>query len=123
MKTLLTALFTILTSLFLMASTAWAGDVCLQWDPNTEPDLAGYKIFARMETEPSYDYNNPEWQGTDTTCSFPMEDGITYHFVARAYDTEGLESGDSNEVSWFHDFPWVNVPPAAVNLRVVDCGS
>ena len=116
-------IITILMALMLFASTAWAGGVCLEWDPNTEPDVAGYKVFARAEVEPSYDYNNPAWQGPETTCSFVLEDGVTYYFVARAYDTEGLESGDSNEVSWFNDFPWVNTPPATVNLRIVDCAT
>jgi len=120
MKTIIT----ILTALMLICSTAWAGDVCLEWDANTEPDLAGYRIFTKLETAPTYNYTTPAWEGIETTCSLDLEDGITWNLVARAYDNEvpSNESGDSNEVSYFSDFPWVNTPPAAVNLRVVDCG-
>ena len=115
-------LITILTALFLMYGTAFAGTVCLGWDANTEPDLAGYKIFTRMEGD-TYNYATPAWQGTETTCSITLADGETWYMVAHAFDTEGLESGDSNEVSWYHEFPWINTPPGAVNLRIIDCGS
>jgi len=115
-------LITILAILMLFASTAFAGTVCLEWDANTEPDIAGYKIFAR-ELGEVYDYANPAWQGTETTCTLTMPDGVTIYFVAHAFDTEGLESEDSNEVSWYHEFPWVNTPPGTVNLRIIDCGS
>ena len=118
MKKLITILALVL---MFFASTAMAGTVCLEWDANTDPDLEGYKIFARQETEPSYDYNNPAWQGTETTCSFSLEDGITWYFVGRPYDTEGLESVDSAEISWYHEFPWINTPPGTIELRIINC--
>ena len=113
----------ILITLMLLAGTAFAGNVCIEWDANTtDQDLAGYRIFVRVETDP-YNYNNPAWQGTETTCSIPLEDGVTWYIVARCFDTEGYESVDSNEVSWYHEFPWINTPPGTVNLRIIDCGS
>jgi len=116
-------IITILTALMLFASTAMAGDVCLEWDANTtDGDLAGYRVFVKAEGA-EYDYNSPAWEGTETTCSVPLADGETWYLVARCYDTEGLESVDSNEVSWFHEFPWVDTPPGTVNLRIIDCGS
>jgi len=113
----------ILITLMLLAGTAFAGNVCIEWDANTtDQDLAGYRIFVRVETDP-YNYNNPAWQGTETTCSIPLEDGVTWYIVARCFDTEGYESVDSNEVSWYHEFPWVDTPPGTVNLRIIDCGA
>ena len=74
------------------------GQVTLEWSPNSEPDLAGYRVFLREEGQ-SYDYTNPSWEGTETTCTiYNLDETKTYYFVARAFDTEGLESGDSNEV-------------------------
>ena len=118
MKTIIT----ILMALMLLAGTAFAGTVCLEWDPISDPDLAGYKIFVRAEGG-VYDYNNPAWQGTETTCSFPLADGETFYIVGRAFDTEGLEGEDSDELSWYHEFPWVNTPPGTINLRIIDCGA
>lgn len=69
----------------------------LEWSPNSEPDLAGYRVFHRAEGA-SYNYIAPAWDGTDTTCTISNLGGGTYFFVARAYDTEGFESGNSNEV-------------------------
>lgn len=84
----------------LLSGYAFAGSVTLEWTPNSEPDLAGYRAFSR-EANQGYDYSSPSWEGTETTCKI---DGIlndkNYHFVIRALDTEGYESGNSNEVSY-----------------------
>jgi len=116
-------IITILMALMFFASTAWAGEVCTEWDANTEPDLAGYRIFVKLETAPTYNYTTPAWEGIETTTSLELEDGVTWNLVIRAYDTEDFESLDSNELSYFSDFPWVNTPPAAVNFRLVPCGT
>ena len=72
--------------------------VTLQWDPNTEPILAGYKIFMRTEAD-AYDYTWPEWQGSSTQCTVPeLDEDTVYYFVVRAVDSSDIESGDSNEV-------------------------
>jgi hypothetical protein len=71
-------------------------DVTLAWDANTEDDLAGYRVFARAEGE-SFDYQNPDWEGTATTCTlYGLDDDTSYVFVARAFDLSGNESGDSD---------------------------
>jgi len=85
--------------IFCMAYPANATDIMLQWQSNTEPDLAGYKAFVREKGQ-GYDYNNPAWQGPETTCKIDnLDDTKIYYFVIRAFDTEGYESGNSNEVS------------------------
>lgn len=75
-----------------------ATQVSLEWAPNSEPDLAGYRVFYREQSQ-SYDYANPSWEGTDTYCTiYDLDETKTYCFVTRAFDTEGFESGNSNEV-------------------------
>ncbi|MBW2669244.1 MAG: hypothetical protein JRD87_05050, partial [Deltaproteobacteria bacterium] len=64
-----------------------------------EPDLEGYKVFVREEGQ-SYDYADSSWEGIDTTATiYNLDETKTYYFVARAFDIEGFESGNSNEVS------------------------
>jgi len=74
-----------------------AGSVTLEWTANSEPDLVGYSVFVR-DWNGNYDYTNPAWQGTATTCIIDNLDFAKMPtFVARAYDIEGYESGNSNE--------------------------
>ncbi|NVM23550.1 MAG: fibronectin type III domain-containing protein [Desulfobacterales bacterium] len=85
---------------FLSAQNAHPAGVILAWDPNSEPDLAGYRIFCRQEGE-SYNYGAPAWEGTEPSCAvYDLDYETTYYFVAKAYDTSGNESGDSNEVRY-----------------------
>ncbi|MGD2029767.1 MAG: PKD domain-containing protein [Desulfobacterales bacterium] len=93
--------FILFTLNFLFFSTVncfAATQVSLTWDPNIESDLAGYRVFCREQSQ-SYDYLNPSWEGTDTYCTiYNLDETKTYCFVARAFDTQGLESGNSIEV-------------------------
>jgi hypothetical protein len=73
-------------------------EIGLEWDPNAASDLAGYRIFHRMEGE-EYDYENPVWEGVETDCQIDGLRSGTHFFVARAFDLAGNESGNSNEVS------------------------
>ena len=80
------------------ASSVYAVDVILEWGANSEPDLAGYRAFYREEGQP-YNYTNPAWEGADTTCTiYNLIETKSYYFVIRAFDNEGFESSDSNEV-------------------------
>jgi hypothetical protein len=82
----------------LLPAEAFPVDITLAWDPNSEPDLAGYRLFARAQGQ-SYNYARPDWQGTSTTCTIRgLPDNTSLYFVARAFDSSGNESGDSNEV-------------------------
>lgn len=92
------------------ASSAFAADVALEWDPNTEEDLVGYRMFHRQVGQ-EYDYNIPSWEGTFTTCIVTVAGSRDYLFVARAFDEDGNESDNSNEVRF------VNKPGAPCLLR------
>ncbi len=83
---------------FCFATSGYAMDVTLQWTPNKEANLAGYKVYCRQEGQP-YQYTQPYWETIDSACKiYDLDKTKTYYFVVRAFDTEGHESNNSNEV-------------------------
>lgn len=100
-------------ALFMFVGTVLANDVVLQWEANSEPDLSGYRIFMR-EASQGYDYSLPAWEGIETTCKIDgLLDNKDYRFVARAFDTEGYESKNSNEVSYSYGVVPDGLPPGS----------
>ena len=85
---------------------AYALDVTLQWDANTEADLAGYKVYYKTETSgPSYngtgavEGSSPVDVGNRTEITLHgLNEDVIYFFAVTAYNTDQLESGFSNEV-------------------------
>lgn len=70
----------------------------LEWDPNSESDLAGYRMYVGTA---SGEYGEPIDVGLTTTYTVTgLLPGRTYYFAVTAYNTSGLESGKSNEVSY-----------------------
>ena len=91
-------LFTALIVFLFPAGIARGFELSFAWDANTEPELAGYRVFFRQEGQ-NYDYNNPAWDGTETICTINgLDDNFTYYFVSRAYDIYGNESENSVEL-------------------------
>jgi hypothetical protein len=83
---------------FYVVSSLHAMDITLQWAPNNEPDLAGYKVFYREEGQP-YNYNAPYWESTEPESTiYDLDIAKTYYFVVRAFDGDGNTSDKSNEV-------------------------
>lgn len=92
------------TLFFSLVTASVAADVVLAWDPNTEFDLAGYIIYGSEGSQgPPYEYidtypvedidlDNPRCMITE------LDDDIAYYFVVTAFDTQGNESGFSEEV-------------------------
>ena len=83
---------------------AIAYDLVLAWDPNGEPDLAGYVLYVDDGTsEFLYEYIdtyplegiNPKNPSVKVTG---LKDDLAYYFVVTAYDTAGNESDYSDEV-------------------------
>jgi hypothetical protein len=80
------------------AADAIGADVTLAWDPNSEPDLAGYKLHYGTA---SHAYTSTVDVGKRTTTNVPdLAEGLTYYFAVTAYNSSGASSGYSNEVSY-----------------------
>ncbi len=76
---------------------AFAENATLTWNPNTESDLSGYKVYYGTS---SGSYGLPIDVGDTTTHSLSgLGSGTTYYFAVTAYDTSGNESGFSSEVN------------------------
>src|SRR2546422_2307 len=81
----------------LAPAVANAAQVTLAWDANTDPDLAGYKLYYGLS---SGSYQSSVDVGNDTRYTLPgLLDGRIYYFAATAYNVSQNESGFSNEVS------------------------
>lgn len=99
--------FSALLIAFLLSVWARAESVSLTWNPNTELDLAGYKLHYGTASN-SYSVHIDVHNVTTYTVT-GLAAGQTYYFAATAYDTAGNESGYSNQVS--HTIPALNGPP------------
>lgn len=88
--------FLLFTLSFLLIIPAHSAQVTLQWDSNTEPDLAGYKIYYGNASK-SYQLGVDVGNRTTSTIS-NLEEGKIYYFAATAYDTLNNESEFSNEL-------------------------
>ena len=76
----------ILAAAAIAAVALAATSVDLAWDANTEPDLAGYKIYWGTATR---DYSNNVDVGNVTAYTLTgLTEGVTYYLAATAYDSE-----------------------------------
>ena len=72
--------------------------VSLEWDPNPEPDLAGYRIYCGIN---SGEYVRVVDVGNTNSTTIPnLVSGSTYYFAATAYNYMGYESGFSTEICY-----------------------
>ena len=86
--------------IMLLPAIAFAATVQVNWNPNTEPDLAGYRIYVGTA---SGQYGEPVDVGnvTEHVMEITPQHGATYYFALTAYDTSGNESGYSAEATCF----------------------
>lgn len=81
----------------LTLTTPTTGGATLTWTANTEPDLAGYKLYVGTQ---SGVYGPPIMLGNVTSHQITnLTYGITYFFSVTAIDTAGNESPHSAEVN------------------------
>ena len=88
-------------------SLAHSAEVTLAWDPNTESNLSGYKVYYGFETG-NYEYSIDVGDTTSYQVAGLVENQTIY-FVATAYDVNGNESEYSKEVVFTPE----NQPPVA----------
>lgn len=96
----------------------------LEWDANTETNLAGYKVYyntrgpgAPYDGAGQVEGNSPIDVGNVVEFYFNSIDfrAEDFWFVVTAYNTEGFESGYSNEVTTKGLVP---LPPRGCILRI-----
>jgi hypothetical protein len=101
----------LLISILVLPYVGYAMDVTLAWDANSEADLRGYKLYYGTTQGGPYNGIGSSDGGSPiliplSSLPDPTSPGIavrgiaegTYYFVVTAYNTEGVESGYSNEV-------------------------
>lgn len=89
-------LIVLLFIVFLPAAGS-AASLLVNWNANTESDLAGYKVYYGTQTGT---YGAPVTLGKVTSYTLAnVTAGRTYYFALTAYDTSGNESARSAEVS------------------------
>jgi len=109
----------------LLGPIAHAYEVTLSWDPNAEVDLAGYILYVHEDgSGPSY-YQvdtvsldeiapaNPMYTATE------LLENVKYCFVLTAYNSDGYESGFSNEVCVLNGQDEIINPPQYGNNTAV----
>jgi len=118
---------TCIVILIYSVNLTYAFDATLAWDANSETDLAGYKVYYGTTAGGPYSGSGSSEGASPIVVplssllnrSSPeftvhgLADG-TYYFVATAYNTGGLESGYSNEVSAQASIPFTVTEDASV---------
>ena len=94
----------------IMAPAAVAAEVTLAWDPNSESDLAGYKLHWGTDTRV---YTTSVDVGNVTQYTLTNIPDGTVYYAATAYDTDGNESDYSDELVYNI------IPNAPTGLRII----
>lgn len=105
----------LLIGLVFIASPAYAREVTLGWDPNTEPDLAHYTLY---QADRAGDMTGPwisvkQVPAGQTTTILTVQDGKNFAWYLTACDETGNESRPSNMVELYDRTP----PADPVNLH------
>ncbi len=85
------------TLMLVWAAAAGAQRLTLAWDPSPSAAVSGYRLYYGTNTR-SYQFVTNA--GLVLTQSVVLPHRGRWFFAATAYDTNGLESDFSSEVSW-----------------------
>lgn len=100
--------------LLVLAVTAHASTVLLEWDANTETDLAGYNLYQQTGGVPApFVKVQTILKGAETATITGLDPTKAYAFAVTAYSTNGQESGYSNIV------PIAPFPKSPANIRAI----
>jgi hypothetical protein len=111
-----TKLLIALSTIFVLAHSASADTLSLMWDPNSEPDVIGYKVH--VGTQPGT-YTQHIDVGPATTWSLTSAvAGQQYCFAVTAYVSASLEGPRSNEICAYSNWPPSLTDPGAQSATV-----
>lgn len=79
------------------AAVAPSYSVTLAWDPSPTPDIAGYRVYYGVASG-EYSYSI-DVQTTSAKIS-GLLGGVTYFFAVTSHNSDKLESGYSDEISY-----------------------
>jgi Fibronectin type III domain len=97
----------VLVSLFVCSLAKAASGTSLEWNPNTDPSIAGYNVYYGNA---SRSYTNVMNVGSSTNAVVGgLVEGQTYYFAVTAYTFDGIESDFSAE--------FVYVVPGFLTMR------
>jgi hypothetical protein len=112
----LTLSFILLLSGLLFSNVGLAAQIRIAWDPNTEPDVAGYKIYYGTSSK---SYTGSVDVGNVTSCTLKgFKKGETQYIAVTAYNSSGSESGYSSEVSGVATEETLPVSETAVTVSI-----
>ena len=104
-------ILSIMALVLLIAGPAYAADVTLQWDANTETDLAGYRLYQKADSAtPPFVKVREIPKGTTTASVTGLDSAHSYSFAVTAYNSAGIESAYSNIVT----IPAAPIAPAGL---------
>jgi len=108
--------------LVLWSNSAWGAT--LTWTANSEPDLAGYRVYRCSQLPCTRTSGSPSLLATlgrITNFDIGTPTQVQYYFIT-AYDTAANESGPSNLATFLSAGspppPPLDIPPTPSGLRV-----
>ena len=82
-----------------LVATAGNGVVVLEWTPNTEDDLDGYRVYRSSAQGSGYSKMVSVTKKLSRHVDNTVTNEVTYYYVVTAFDVAGNESPFSKEVS------------------------
>ena len=105
----------ILAMIVLFPMSGIAASIRVSWNPNTDLDLAGYKLYYGTGAR---NYTSSVNVGNVTTYQITnLDTGRTYYVSLKAYDNAGNESVYSDEVSAYIPVPDTTPPTGSVVIN------
>ena len=80
-----------------VVATPVSGGVRIDWQPNDELDIAGYRLYRRLNDNPVYDSLNTTLLTDTTYTDYPLSGANRYYYAVRAFDQSGYYSDLSAE--------------------------
>ncbi|UCG30662.1 MAG: M20/M25/M40 family metallo-hydrolase [candidate division WOR-3 bacterium] len=78
-------------------ATPISSGIRIDWLPNEELDLAGYRLYRRLNENPTYDSLNTTLLTDTTYTDHPLSGADRYYYALRAFDLAGNYSDFSTE--------------------------